>query len=274
MQWYDNPAFQSALAPILLASIVLVATQRYRVWSEPLTVLGCFLLATYLVIGINISPLTSTNKIVLLAIGSFILGFAFHFLKLRSALLLPIAVSFGIAFAYWVIWPWMTRQEWLSIIISASAVAAFIIANGAGLAKATHNRKKFLAIAAVFSLSISLCSIIGASALLGQLSMAIAMPFFVAFALNWFRPFEQSNMNFLLLSFGLPISLLAISACVYASVPWFVLIVLSLIPLSSYFSLPNNLDKRYKLAAEIAVSVVPGLSAILLTWNSAGSVPF
>jgi len=274
MQWYDNPAIQSAVAPILLAFLVMLALLRHRTWSEPVATLACFLLATYLIMGIGLIPLDSTRKVVLIAILFFLLGLAFFILKLRNSLLLPISVIFGSAASYWVIWPWLMRQEWLLLIMTMIACASFIIANCAGFAKATNSRKKFLALSAIFALSLSVSSIIGASAKIGQLSMALAMPFFVAFALDWIRPFQQSNMNFLFSAFCIPISLLAISSSIYAEVPWYVLIALALIPVSSFFNLPNSLDKRYKMAAEIAVAVVPGILAVLLTWNSAGSVPF
>jgi len=273
MQWYDNPAIQSAFMPIVLASVILLALQRYRGWSEAIAVIACFLSTTYLIMGIDLFPLTSSRKIVILTMVCFLLGLVFFIAKPRKNVLLAVTVAGGIASSYWVIWLWLIRQEWLTILMSATACAAFILANSAGLKKASSNRRKFLAIAGIFALSISFCSIIGASAKIGQLAMALAMPFFVASALEWIKPHQGSNLDFLFPLLVIPASLLAISSSLFAVVPWFVLVALSLIPVSSYFSLPSSLDKRYKLVAEIAISAVPGLLAILLTWNSAGPVP-
>jgi len=274
MQWYDNPAFQSAAAPILLAFLIIVSFQRQRAWSEPFAVLACFLTATYLIMGLSLFPLDSTRKIVLFAIVFFLIGLAFQFVKVNRKLILPMAVIIGIAACYWILWPWLKRQDWLLLIASALSSAVFVIANCAGFHKASQTRKKFLALAAIFALSAAIASIVGASAKLGQLLMAFSMPFFVAFAMDWLKPIQQSNMNFLFLIFCVPTSLLSVSASVYAEVPWYVLIALSLIPLSAFFSLPSSLDKRYKLWAELAVALVPGVLAVLLTWNAAGSVPF
>jgi len=274
MHWYDNPAFQSAAAPILLALLIIASLHRQRSWSEPVAVLACFLIATYLIMGLGLFPLDSTRKIVLFAMVFFVLGLAFQYLKVNRKLILPIAVIVGVIASYWIIWPWLKRQEWLLLIASALSSAVFIIANSAGFHKASQSRKKFLALAAIFALSASISSIVGASAKLGQLLMAYSMPFFVAFALDWLKPYQQSNTNFLFLIFCIPASLLTVSATIYAEVPWFVLIALSLIPLSAFFNLPSSLDKNYKLWAELAVSSVPGVLAVLLTWNAAGPVPF
>lgn len=273
MQWYDNPAIQSAVAPIILAFLIIGALHRYRDWSEAIAVLACLFLATYLIMGINLFPLDSTRKVVLLSALFFLLGLASQQLKSAKKALLPLTVLSGIVSTYWVIWPWLSRQEWLLLLTAAVACAAYIIVISAGFAKASAQRKKFLALAAIFALSASISCIIGASAKLGQLTMAMAMPFFVAFAVDWFKPVQQSTMNLLYSVYTIPVSLLVISSSIYAEVPWYVLIVLSLIPLSAYFSLPSSLESRYKLFAEIAVSAVPGILAVLLTWNSAGPVP-
>ena len=273
MQWYDNPAIQSAVAPIFLALLIIGALHRYRDWSEAVAVLACLLLATYLIMGINLFPLDSTRKVVLLTSLFFLLGLATQKLQSPKTILLPLTVVSGVISTYWVIWPWLSRQEWMLLLSAAVACAAYIIVISAGFAKASVQRKKFLALAAIFALSASLSCIIGASAKLGQLTMAMAMPFFVAFALDWFKPFQQSTMNLLFSVYTIPVSLLVISSNFYAEVPWYVLVILSLIPLSAYFSLPSSLEKRYKLFAEIAVSTVPGILAVLLTWNSAGPVP-
>lgn len=274
MPWYDNPAFQSAAAPILLAFLILVAFHRQRSWSEPAAVFACFLVATYLIMGLSLFPLDSTRKIVLIAIIFFVIGLLVHLVKPSVKLVLPIAVSIGIIACYWTLWPWLKRQEWLILIAAALSSALFIIMISAGFYKASQSRRKFLALAAIFALSASVSSIVGASAKLGQLLMALSMPFFVAFALDWIKPFQQSRLTFLFLLFCIPSALLTVSASVYAEVPWFVLIALGLIPMSAFFSLPNSLDKRYKLWAELAVSAVPALLAVLLTWNAAGPVPF
>lgn len=273
MQWYENPAIQSAAAPLLLALIFLVVLRRIRTWSEPVTVLASFLMTTYLIMGISFQPLTSTRKVVLLALLFFILAVVVQNLKIKKNLLLALVAATGIVAACWVIWPWISRQEWTLIISVAVGITAFIIANCAGLTKAATQRKKFLAVAGIFALSSSFASIVGATASLGQMSMALAMPFFVAFALDWFKPVPNADMQPLFIVFCVPASILAINSVVFAQVPWYVLFSLSLIPLSAFFTLPKSVDNRYKLLAEIIISAVPGVLAILLTWNSEGSVP-
>jgi hypothetical protein len=120
-------------------------------------------------------------------------------------------------------------------------------------------------VALALGLGTGISALLGASALLGQLGIAIGA---IAGGYLLLLVFKQeiplgSNLT---LPVGLLSSLLGIAAVVYASLPWYSLLPLALIPVTINIPLPGELSRFFRLLLLAAYTLPLTIIAIVITW--------
>jgi len=265
-----NPAIQSGIIPFVIAMIAAWALRRLGwVWSG-LGFAIAYYVSVYFAAGFQFTPLTSTRKILILGIVAIAVGLAVDFLKQKPRLL-PVAIFVIGAIAMgWVIWPVAARQEggdfWI-LLLPSLIYAGWITASTESL-RSKPDEGAMVALA--LGLGTGISAMLGASALLGQLGIAIGAIAGGYLILLLLKQNIQLGSNFML-----PVSLLSgllgIAAVVYASLPWYSLLPLLIIPAIIRIPIAGGSSKFKKLLM-LALYCLPfTIISVVITWISSGS---
>jgi len=265
-----NPAIISGILPLLTTFALASLLHRYypRLTSSAFVV--SFYLSVYLTTGLQFFPLTSTRKLLLMALFCVALGFILDHIKQYPPLTAFGTATLGAVAAAWVIWPVVMRSEgfdfWLRLIASLAYAGWMTMA-----LQQLHQQPHRSAIATLaLGLGLGVSAILGASALIGQLSIAIAAiagAFLLMLLLN-----EQIILGSLFtLSTGLLIGLLGLSAVLYAKLPWYCLIPLVAVPGLVRLPIQASITNFKKLLWLTLFTIPLSLISIIIAWISTNS---
>jgi len=115
-------------------------------------------------------------------------------------------------------------------------------------------------------------AVMGASALLGQLAASIGAASGAYLLLALFFP-RQSAGSVLTTPVALLCGLLAIAGYVYATLPWYVLPILAIIPPLACIPLPEQKPTWIKIALLVSVTLPAAICSILVAWWIEGAPP-
>lgn len=239
MDFFDHPAVHGGVAPFFVALVVSLALGPLRLGG--LAVIAAFLTGMYFVSGLQFTPLTATRKIVLLAIAAPAVGvladFAFRPTRAGAALL---ALCAG-AGALWAFWPVLAQkppaQAWL---LGASAAAALAFMVGFAQLQLAADSIRAGAAALGLGLGAGIAAIIGASASYGLYGIALgagAGGFLLPQMIRGKRSFAGATFTLTSMLLG---GLVAAGAMILASVPWYSLLVLALVPVAARLPGPEK----------------------------------
>ncbi len=220
--FFNEPAVQSLLAPLLVGLLLAYLFRDFGGWSG-LAVTGGLLVTAALTMGLGLEPLTATRKLLLLAVLGAVLGIVLELYDINEKTRQRGLGLLGAGSMLWVSWPALphlaTPAEIVVVILSL-AYAALV---GALFGTMAQWRARDAALVTILLAALSSGLLFaGASALLGQLAMAIAA---AAAAVAWgLRHRSQASGSVLGVGAGLTLGLLGGSGLVYASVsPWWLL---------------------------------------------------
>lgn len=272
-QLLTNPAFQSSIIPFTAAIIsLLILRPLGGFWSGLALVIG-FYAAVYFITGFQFIPFTShTRKIFALGIAATVLGLILDNLQLSKKKQLGLLTIACITALLWTVWPSLSRKEGIDLVLFAITAPIYT----AWLVFTIENKRLSQPglLAILFSLSVgtSVSALLGATALHGQLAGAIAASagaFVLLTLLNRQTPLGSC--------FTFPISLLlgliGSAAVVYASLPWYILLILGSVTLLPGLHTPPGLSRVKTFLVFLTLSMLIVLVAIGLTWQSEGAPP-
>jgi len=228
---FSNPAVQAGAAPFLAGLIVAVALRPLKLGG--LAISAAFFTTVYFVQGFGISPLTATRKMILVAAAAPLVGilvdFAFRPTRLGAALLALLA---GGA-ALWAFGPVLAQRSgseaWLAAA-SAALAAAFVV--GFGQAALAADGVRAGAAGLALGIGAGVASIFSASIAYGSYGLALGAGA-GAFLLPQMVMGTKSHAG---ATFVLPAllatALVAVGAMTLAKMPWYVVLVLGLVPLA------------------------------------------
>lgn len=269
----SQPALQSSLIPFcaaLAAGVLLVAGARR--WAG-LAVLVGFYAAVYLIAGFEFAPLTSTRKILLLGLVAIPVAAVLDVLRKKARVGSGVLFWLAGAALLWVVWPVVQREELRAALAlgGMGAIYAILVTSFVSelAAKPRHAGGALLAM----SLGTGGAALMGASALIGQLGLALGAATGAWLLLAMWKPTMGSG-NTLTLPVGFLNALLGYSAFVYARLPWFALLPLGLIPLLVRFVAPGAkvASWRQTLWLVLLASLLAAL-AVFLSWWVEGAPP-
>ena len=265
-----NPAIQSGIMPFVIALIAAWGLRRLGwVWSG-LGFAIAYYVSAYLAAGFQFTPLTSTRKILILGMTAIALGLAVDFLKHKPRFLPAVIFVLGAAAMSWVIWPVAARQEggeyWMMFLPSL-IYAGWITAATESLRSKPDEGAM---VALTLGLGTGISAMLGASALLGQLGIAIGAIAGGYLILLLLKQSIQLGSNFML-PVGLLSGILGIAAVVYASLPWYSLLPLLIIPAIIRIPVAGDSSKFKKLLFLAMYSLPFTIISVVITWISSGS---
>lgn len=264
-----NPAFQSGVAPFVVALLVVLALRPLGgFWAGLALTIGVGV-AISLMMEIKWSPLTSTRKTLLLALAAAPAGMLLDHVSRRRYLPLLLFVA-GAAAVTWVIWPVLTRREGVALWALGIGGALYVGWLTALAETLRHRPLPGLVSAAALGFATGGVVLFGASALLGQIGLAIGAAAAACLLVGLFgRPFAVGLT--LLLPAALLSALLGFSGLVYARAPWYALPVLALIPLAARVPVPADKSRWLRLALIVAAVAPLVMTAVALAWWAEGA---
>ncbi len=266
----NHPAVQAGLAPFLVALLTAELLQRLRL--SGLAILAGFAITVYLVSGFAYEPLTSTRKIIWLGLASGAL--AIPLMLLNSTLWRPVLAVLGGVAAVWVCLRVLQQHEIGTAMqwgIGCALYAGWLV-----FWMDTLHESPVRAASAGMGLALGsgAAVLVGASALLGQLGLALG-----AAAMAYLLIMMISN-NYLpcgrtfILPLALISGLLGCLAVLTARLPWYSLTVLAAIPLVARLPLSEKLGVWVQATLLSAATLLLAAGAVYLSWRVNGMPPF
>ncbi|MCB1810541.1 MAG: hypothetical protein KDK04_02285 [Candidatus Competibacteraceae bacterium] len=264
-----RPEVQTAAAPFLLSLIVALLLRPLGWTWSGLSLTAGFYTTAYLINVFKFMPLTSTSKLLALGLAAAAVGLAADLYRGSRQQSFPLLFLLGAVGAVWLIWPILSRQE-LAEIWPSVLPGIFFLGWMAAWSDGLRD-KPIRATSAgwVLGLSVGAMAVIGASASLGQLGIALG----VAAGAVWLLTIPMADLRtgsvFALTALTLTASL-SLVAVFYAKIPWFCLLPLAAVPPLALIPLPQSLS-RFAQAVFSAALIAPfGFITAYLTWRQVG----
>ena len=266
-EFLANPAVQGGVAPLAIALVLSLGLRPLKL--EGLSLVAAFIGSVYLVSGLDFMPLTSTRKLVVLAIAAPVVGllvdFAFKPTRIGAAFI-AIAAAAG---ALWAFWPVLSHKPgnmpWL---LGGSAVLALAFLAGFALLRLAEDSVRAGAAALALGLGAGICSVLSASVLYGTYGIAVA-----AGAGGYLLPQmilgrkSQGGASFAL-TFAITGGLIAAGAMTLAQLPWYCVLVLALVPIGAILPAPRNAPVWLQAVLVSIYSFIIAGAACVLAWPS------
>jgi hypothetical protein len=267
--WLTHPAIQAGIAPFVVALLLAKLLQPLRL--SGLALIAGFALAVYLASDFSIEPLTAVRKIVWLGVAVAVLGLPLQWLKLPSWMSGVFALA-AAGLALWVLQRILQQQEiqpmWQWGISSALYVGWMVYWLDGLQAQPVRAGSA----ATALGLGTGGAALLGGSALLGQLGLALgaaASAHLLVQILSRRVPCGRCYT----LPLSLLVGLIAPLAVLTTELPSDAILPLGLIPLLA--RMPVS-DKHARWLQSLLLLVLPLLCATLaiyLTWRVAGAPP-
>jgi hypothetical protein len=265
----NNPAVQSGIIPFVVALAVVVLLGKTKPAIMGLAAAAAFIVTVALVTGFSLQPLSSTKKIILMAYAAAVLGLVVDLagekLDAYRQYAYGIFALLGIIGVLWVAWPVVSRQSTqnpLIIAIGLSAYVAWMIFSISVL-----QQKKAQISAAVFAtaLGTSVVSIVGATALYGQLAAPFAAAAGAWVLFYWLTPQKAVFSASFFLMASVTCASLGAAATIYANLPWLTLVLLGLIPAVVHIPIKQDSAIWLQVLKSYIAALVPAIAAIWYT---------
>lgn len=267
-----NPVVQTAVVPFVTALIAGLVLSRFGWYWAGLTIIVGFFACAWLITDLKLFPLSGTRKIILLGLLTVVGGIALDVYAGARRFISYILFIAGGGAALWVVWPVLIRKEGMELWLLAAGVSVY-----AGWLMASMERLReqpLRAGTAALSLGIGtgVSAIMGASALLGQLASSIAAASGAYLLLALFFP-KLSAGSILTTPVALLCGLFGIAGHVYATLPWYTLPLLAIIPLLACIPLPEQKSSWMKMMLLVSATMPAAIAAITIAWWVEGAPP-
>jgi hypothetical protein len=258
-QILNRPELQSAIAPFVIALLTYLGLRKISAVAWLWAIFAAFLVSVVLINGVTITPLTGTRKVILLVLLSLLAAALLPRLLAGANAQRAVAAGVAVLALLWVFWAVLARRD-------VGAIALFLVGS-VGLAlwlqllfdRLARNEARLHAAGFSLLLGVGLAATAAASALLGQLALALSTASAGAF-LAWVlfgkkdgAAAEQPPIS--TLPYVLAPLLLGLAAVIFARLPWPALLALAAIPLAVSL-LPLKPESRFLSAL---LSSLPGM---------------
>ena len=258
-QLLSRPEIQSAVVPFVVALSCYLGLKKFTASAWIWALFAAFLVASSLINGITLTPLTGTRKIILLILASCLVAGLAPAVIQRVNLRRGTSAILGMLAILWVFWKVVARMEVTAMASLLAGGVVLVVWLTWMFGRLTGNQAKLHGAGFSLLLGTGLSAAAGASALLGQLALSLSAAS-GAVLLAWVLVGNsagtgQPNRSISTLPYALAPALLGLAAVILAAVPWYTLIPLASIPLAAKL-LPGKPDSRFLAAL---ASSLPGL---------------
>lgn len=268
----QNPAVQAGVLPFaggLVVAVFLRATRQLGV-----AIAAAFLVAVGLTMGFGLESLTSVKKLALTGIAAAVLGVLLEALTdkprwpHRAALALAVALA-----VLWVLQRILSQREAPFALLAGVGAVAYALALLAGAERVARRPVDAAAVALVLGFASGVLAVLGASAQLAQLGIAIGGGAGAVLLVQMFSGTSAPVGWTIGLSAQIAAGLVGLLAVFTGSLPWYCLLPLPLVAWG--VSLAPGPTRPIWLAAVFATVVgsIPAVVALALAWFTSSGQP-
>lgn len=271
-EWLANPAVQAGVAPFVTALISAALLRRMGWYWAGAAVVAGFAVAVYLGTGFQFQPWTGTRKIIALVLGAAAMGLLFDLYPYQRRWLLPVTFVAAIAAVLWVVWPVLMRRTGMELGLLALGLGAYAGWCAAAMESLRAKPEAMMGAAVALGFGAGATALLGASALLGQLGLALGA---AAFALWLFVAFTRHTHvgSVAALTLGVGAGLIGCGAYVYAKLPWQGLAILAAVPLVAHLVWFRRLPRAAQAIVSLLAAAIPAGAAVWFTLQQTGAPP-
>lgn len=261
----NDPAVQGGVAPLAAGLVLAAALSGTRLAG--LAVAGGFFAAAYLIGILGFWPLNATRKILLLAIAAPAFGAMADFgLAPRRFM----GVLMGILFALgsvWVFWTVLAQKPELEAVALGAGVATFVFWTIAFTLAGSADTIRTGAVGLALGLGVGIGAILGASAVLGLLGIALAAGTGGLLLVAMIRGKSVVGGAILGLSVSAVAALIGGGALLLAKAPWWSLVVLALVPLAAQLPVPDRFPPWLRAVVASSYTLSVAAASCMLAWK-------
>lgn len=268
----QNPVVQAGIIPFSTALLLGLILNRGGLYWAGIAFMGGFIATVYVVVGFQFHPWTSTRKIIALGLGAGGLGLLLDFYPGSRRWLPVLLFILAGAAALWLSWPVLQRREGADLFLMGAGSILFTGWCTAVVEPLRLNSAQASAVAVALGFGTGAVVLLGASALLGELGIALGAAGGALWLLTAVTRRIQLGSSAMLPA-GLLCGLIGIAGHVYAKVPWYSLALLALVPLCVRVPPPSQWPRLIHLFVPIILAIIPAAIAVWLVWREAGGLP-
>ena len=267
--WLQNPAVQAGIVPFLVALVLGLLLARTRFLAAGVIAGLAVLLA--LTIGFALEPMTSVRKLILVTFGSGALALVLEAAgtTARRSVAGAVAVVAGLA-SVWIVLRVLQQKETGPALIAGAAAALFVIATVGALLECSTDPLRASVIGTCLGWGSGALAVLGASALLGQIGIALGTACAGLALAQMLRGGPAPSGWTTALPAGLGAALVGVAAVATGELRWYFLLPLLLVPFAARL-VPGGGTRRPWQHAFLAgfAALVPVIAAIGWAWMSA-----
>jgi hypothetical protein len=273
-QLLSRPEMQTAVLPFVVALLVYLGLRKNTATAWIWALLAAFLAAAALINGLTLTPLTGTRKIILLVIASFFAAALLprtlpgHNLQRRFS---TIACQLAVL---WVFWAVVMRMESAAMVLFLAGTISLVLVLETLFERVCANPAQLHGAGLSLLLGVGLSATAAASALLGQLALALAAASggaFLAWVVTGNAVGRQARQSIHTLPYVMAPTLLGTAAVIFARLPWYALVPLASIPLAVSL-VPQKTGSRCLRALLASLpGLVIAIAVAVYVWQSSGS---
>jgi hypothetical protein len=255
----------------VVALVLALLLRRSRQLGLPIA--AAFACAVALTMGFGFESLTSLKKLVLVAVAFAAVGAVLESANIQPGWFHRLALSRALALAtLWMLQRILQQRDASGALLAGTGAALYCVTLLAGGERVSRDPMCAAAVALVLGLASGALALLGASAQLAQLGIAIGAG---AGAVLLVQVLSSANppVGWTLALFAqAAAALIGLLAVFTGSLPWYCLLPLPLIAWAASITRPNRgpVWRRAVLPALLALG--PALVAVALAWFSAGDV--
>jgi hypothetical protein len=273
-QLLSRPEVQSAVVPFVIALVAYLGLRKITAMAWLWALLVAFLASAALINGLIVTPLTGTRKIILLIIASFIAAALLHWVLRSDNLQRRFTTLISQVALLWVFWAVVGRMDSAAMVLFLFGSISLVLVSEHLLVRVVDNPAQLHGAGFSLLLGVGLAATAAASALLGQLALALAAASGGAF-LGWIvtggTSTKQSTQPITVLPYIMAPALLGVAAVIFARLPWYALIPLTAIPLVVSL-VPQKAESRLLRAILASLpGLVIALAVAFYVWQSGNS---
>lgn len=270
MNWLSHPILQSGIAPFLVALIAAFLFDRLHL--SGMAILAGFCTTVYLIADFNFESLTITRKIILVGIVAGALAPVIAIVPSTWRMVRYFLGASAAAVTLWVFWSILIPKQLVESLALGIGLALFVTWQVRVTDSLSSQPVRAGAAGLGMGMGAGFCSLLGASALLGQLGLSMGAASAAYLFLQMVRNQPLSCGRTFTLPASLISALLVSAALVLAKLPWYCLPVMALIPSTAYLPIMQTRSYRIQIMVFSLMTMMVASVAVGLAWYAEGAV--
>ena len=273
-QLLSRPEIQSAVVPFVIAFVAYLGLRKITAAAWLWALLVAFLASAALINGLVVTPLTGTRKIILLVIASFIAAALLHWVLRSDNLQRRFTTIISQVALLWVFWAVVGRMDSAAMVFFLVGSISLVLVSEHLFVRVIDNPAQLHGAGFSLLLGVGLSATAAASALLGQLALALAAASggaLLGWVLSGSTSRQQTRQPIAVLPYLMAPALLGVAAVLFARLPWYALIPLTSIPLAVSL-VPQKSESRFVNALLASLpGLVIALGVAFYVWQTGSS---